>query len=171
MHLAGTTLGEHQSSARSSTPPTPKRGAYGRNFKSEIEAARFAPCAEPTPPARQVGEIVESWLKEHQPSAAYVKPHPFGAGAVSIMHVWLGPDKDAGVIVVAAPRTDFPSENETLLLHVAANQAVIALQRVEARAERTGTEPVRSRPRPKAVSRSTTNSARCLAARAATCCK
>ena len=188
MYLAGTTLGEHHSSARSFTPPTPKRGkgiggsnslvglmalpallearqpiqivgilldvllrvlhldfAYGRNFQPEIEAARFAPCAEPTPPARQVGEIVESWLKEHQPSAAYVKPHPFGAGAVSIMHVWLGPDKDAGVIVVAAPRTDFPSENETLLLHVAANQAVIALQRAEARAERTGTEPVHGR--------------------------
>src|SRR5258708_31595252 len=33
--------------------------AYGRNFQRDIEAARFAPCAQPTPPARQGGEIVD----------------------------------------------------------------------------------------------------------------
>jgi PAS domain S-box-containing protein len=119
--------------------------AYGRTLQPEqpaIEAARFAPRAEPTPPARQIGELIESWLADHQPSAAYVKPHPFGEGAVSIFHLWLGPEQDAGVIVVAAPRIDFPSENETGLLHLAANQAVFALQRTKVRAERTRTETV-----------------------------
>ena len=122
--------------------------AYGRYFQPEqpeIEAVRFAPCAEPTQSARQVGAIVESWLTEHQPSVAYAEPRPFGAGAVSIIHVWLGPDKDAGAIVLGAARTDFPSENETLLLHVATNQAVIALHRIEVRAERTRTEAVHRR--------------------------
>jgi len=94
--------------------------------------------AEPTP--QPAGRRKLSILAEgNQPSAAYVKPHPFGAGR-GLDHARLaGPDKDAGVIVVAPPATDFFVRDETLLLHVAAIQAVIALQRVEARAERTGT--------------------------------
>lgn len=88
-----------------------------------IEAARFAPCAKPPPSAWHVGEIIEPWLTVHRPSAPYVMPHPFGRGpAIDYSHL-VGTDQDAGVVSAAAPRIDFPSKIETLLMRVAVNQA------------------------------------------------
>jgi PAS domain S-box-containing protein len=105
-----------------------------------IEAVRFKLNGEAEMPACQLGELIDPWLKVHQPSTAYVMPHPCREGAVSIVHVWMGPDRDAGVVAVASHRIDFPSETETLLMRVAANQAMIELQRAQGRAERARTE-------------------------------
>ena len=123
--------------------------AYARvNFQPEqpaIEAGRFARHVVSPPPAQQLGEMIQPWLTIHQPSAAYVMPHPFGEGAVSIIHLWLGPDRDAGVVAAVAARVNFPSEVETLLLRVAANKAMIELQRAQVLAERERAEEVERR--------------------------
>jgi PAS domain S-box-containing protein len=121
--------------------------AYARlSFQPEtpaIEAFRVMPTPRAALPACKLGEFIKPWLKGHQPATAYVIPHPLGEGAVSIVHVWMGPDSDAGIVAAAARRIGFPSETETLLLRVAANQAVIELQRAQMLVERARTEATR----------------------------
>jgi PAS domain S-box-containing protein len=104
-----------------------------------IETVRFALAADAAMPASGLGEVIQPWLKVHQPFKAYVIPHPCGEGAVSIVHLWMGPDRTAGVIAAASRRIDFPSEIETLLLRVAVSQALIELQRAQVLAERART--------------------------------
>jgi len=56
-------------------------------------------------------------------------PNPFGSGAVRIMRVAIGLDGEEGVVVLGTQRTDFPTEEDRLLLSMALNQAAIVLQR------------------------------------------
>jgi PAS domain S-box-containing protein len=118
--------------------------AYARlSFQPEqppIEAVRFALTADAAMPASGFGEVIQPWLKVHHPFKPYVIPHPCGEGDVSVVHVWMGPDRNAGVVAAASRRIDFPSEIETLLMRVTANQALIELQRGQMLAERARTD-------------------------------
>lgn len=58
-----------------------------------------------------------------------------GDGDVSIMPLRLGLHAELGVIVAGSERADFPTQTESLLLSVAANQAAIGLQEARLLAE------------------------------------
>jgi len=58
-----------------------------------------------------------------------------GDGDVSIVALPLGLQGELGMMVVAAEREDFPRQTESLLLDVAANQAVIGLQEARLRSQ------------------------------------
>jgi signal transduction histidine kinase len=57
-----------------------------------------------------------------------VIPHPLQEGTLRIASARFGYVGDAGVIVAGSVRSDFPSEQERLLISVGANQAAIAIQ-------------------------------------------
>lgn len=77
---------------------------------------------------QQFGELLDRWLVSDQTSARCVMPNPTGEGEVSIASFSLGLQHEAGLLVAACRRPDFPTEVERLLLRVAANQAGIGLQ-------------------------------------------
>ncbi len=60
---------------------------------------------------------------------------PVGDGDISIVPLRLGLQGEIGVIVFGSERADFPGQTETLLLSVAANQAVMGLQEARLRNE------------------------------------
>ena len=70
-------------------------------------------------------------LDEAHPPASI--PHPVDGTPLCLSVVRFGITSDVGTIVVASHRPGFPSENERLLLGVAANQATVVLQRHQAR--------------------------------------
>jgi PAS domain S-box-containing protein len=53
---------------------------------------------------------------------------PTSRGPLTVVVTPVGMDAEAGLVVTAAQRPDFPAELETLLLSVAANQAMISFQ-------------------------------------------
>jgi PAS domain-containing protein len=55
-------------------------------------------------------------------------PNPADDGEVRIVPLRLGLMHEIGVLVAGSKRADFPTPTETLLLRVAANQALVALQ-------------------------------------------
>ncbi len=65
-------------------------------------------------------------------TAVFSLPHPFGDGIVQATATPIGAGCEFGVLVAASGQPDFPSEEDRLLLGVAANQAAIVLQRQRA---------------------------------------
>jgi formate hydrogenlyase transcriptional activator len=114
--------------------------AYGRlnvvAGKSPIEAIRVTQLQEMTPGPQDVGRLLEPWLTLSRPASASIVPNPVGEGEASIACLSLGRGQERGVVVAGSQRDDFPTHIETLLLMVAANQAVTELQRDEVLAER-----------------------------------
>ena len=62
-------------------------------------------------------------------------PNPFGEGGLAFLPLRLGPEAEGGMLVAVSPQADFPGQTETLLLNVAVNQALIALQEARLRSE------------------------------------
>src|SRR5205085_4720559 len=56
-------------------------------------------------------------------------PNPVGADTVRLTLLPIGYDETDGVLVSASKRSDFPSEEDHLLLSVAASHLAIVLQR------------------------------------------
>jgi hypothetical protein len=114
--------------------------AYGRlnvvAGESPIEAIRVAQPQKMTPGPRDVGRLLEPWLTLSRPASASKVPNPVGEGEVSIAYLSLGLEQERGVVVAGSQRDDFPTHIETLLLMVAANQAITELQRAEILTER-----------------------------------
>jgi formate hydrogenlyase transcriptional activator len=81
--------------------------------------------------ASEVGAAIAPWLLAQHSGVPYVVPNPFEQGDLRVTHLWLGAKKEVGVLLAASRRTGFPSATETLLLRVAANQAVVELQRAQ----------------------------------------
>ena len=59
--------------------------------------------------------------------------NPVGRGEVAIARFGLGLEDEVGVLVAGSQRADFPTDIETLLLRVAANQTAIGLQEARRR--------------------------------------
>jgi formate hydrogenlyase transcriptional activator len=108
-----------------------KVGAGG----SPTEAVRVAQDQDMSREPSDVIRVLQEWVNLHRPNSDCRVPNPVGAGEVSIAHFWLGIEKDMGVVVAGSQRADFPTNEETLLLKVAVNQAVIELQRAQVCAE------------------------------------
>jgi PAS domain S-box-containing protein len=96
------------------------RAAKHPGFKAEVERLRRRSKSE--------GFSVESAVLSNWPSQLRVALYPIGVG------------KDDGFVAVGSSNPNFPSETESLLLSVAANQAAVAVQaarlRIKAEMER-----------------------------------
>ncbi|HEY7221659.1 MAG TPA: sigma 54-interacting transcriptional regulator [Candidatus Binatia bacterium] len=81
--------------------------------------------------AHEVSRALQGWLTGDLPTMPFQAPNPIGEGNISIVPFRLGLLDEAGVLLAASRRADFPTEMERMLLQVAANQAVIALRETQ----------------------------------------
>ncbi|HLF97326.1 MAG TPA: sigma 54-interacting transcriptional regulator [Methylococcaceae bacterium] len=101
-----------------------------------LEICRVADRRDCPLPAQELGRALEPWFRLKTPGAVSVLASPLGTGNVALVYVWLGLDRERGVVAVGSRRADFPEELELLVLRSAVNQAVIELQRAEVFAAR-----------------------------------
>src|SRR5262245_8830008 len=94
-----------------------------------IEVARTAGGPTPGDQTRDIGRALAPWLDGAGTDPAPPLPDPVGPGTVRVAVVPIGCGRPYGVLVAGSQRTAFPSEEDQLLLSVAANQAAAALQR------------------------------------------
>lgn len=93
-----------------------------------IEEVRVAQSREMMP---RPEEIYEAFHDAKGEGPQEWPPHVrrrIGDGDVSVVPLRLGLEGEIGVIIAGSERSDFPDETETLLLRVAANQAVVWVQ-------------------------------------------
>ena len=75
-----------------------------------------------------IGRALDRWLTNDFANAPGAVPNPVGEGEVRIAPFRFGLMDEIGVLVAGSKRVDFPTPTETLLLRMAANQALAALQ-------------------------------------------
>ena len=106
--------------------------AYARFLKngngSATEVLRLANPQTTGVLPQDVGLAFKDSLTDASPTSPALIPNPIGEGEVSIAPLGLGLQDEIGFLVAASKRCDFPTRIETLLLQVAANQAVVGLQ-------------------------------------------
>lgn len=106
--------------------------AYARFLKtgngSATEVLRLAKSQTTNVPPEDVGLAFKDSLTDASPTSPALIPNPIGEGEVFIAPLQLGLQDEIGFLVAASKRRDFPTRIETLLLQVAANQAVVGLQ-------------------------------------------
>ena len=91
-----------------------------------IETVCFArPCSLA---AREVGGLLRESLAQQGDSAATRIASPVADGTISVLTMPLGVHGWLGQLIVGCRRKDFPLQTESLVLSVAANQAVIGFQ-------------------------------------------
>jgi PAS domain S-box-containing protein len=93
-----------------------------------IEAARVAQRQKKYQP-QDIGRALGGLLTNDAAISPLVVPNPVGEGDVNIARFPIRLPEEIGLIVVGSRRADFPTETETLLLGVAANQATIAMEK------------------------------------------
>jgi PAS domain S-box-containing protein len=94
-----------------------------------IEVARTAGGSTPTDQTGDIGRALAPWLDGAGIDSAPLLPNPVGPGTMRVVAVPIGCGRQDGVLVAGSRRTAFPSEEDRLLLSVAANQAAAVLQR------------------------------------------
>jgi PAS domain S-box-containing protein len=100
-----------------------------------IEAARGpSPQARPLEP-REIGAAIALQLGPDPEKWPLVARAPPGEREISLVPLRLGPQGELGVIVAACGRADFPTQTDTLLLNVAANQATLGLREAQTQIE------------------------------------
>jgi len=103
--------------------------------QAPFEMARFARSQEQIALQHEIGDLVNKWLA----SAPRRWPTPLrialGGGEISLVPLGIGLHGEMGVLVAGSERADFPQQTETLILSVAANQALIALHEARLRSE------------------------------------
>src|SRR5207248_678263 len=95
----------------------------GQTEEQEIEVARTAGGSTPTGQTRDIGRALAPWLNGAGIDSAPRLPNPVGPGTVRVVVVPIGCGRQDGVLVAGSQRTAFPSEEDSLLLSVGANQA------------------------------------------------
>jgi PAS domain S-box-containing protein len=96
--------------------------------EAPVEIVRIAESRGPMPTAHEICEALSQSLERDSRKWPPLLRNLMGEGEVSIVPMPLGLHGELGVIMAAAERADFPRQTETLLLSVAANQALIWLQ-------------------------------------------
>jgi signal transduction histidine kinase len=91
------------------------------------EVARCSQVHDSAENRQTIGRAVAPWLSDPFAPISVI-PHPLQEGTLRIASARFGYVGDAGVIVAGSVRSDFPSEQERLLISVGANQAAIAIQ-------------------------------------------
>lgn len=79
---------------------------------------------------QETARLLDPWLKLHAAGEARVIHNPLGAGMARILVVPIGLEAGFGFVAAVSPLINFPNDIDRLLLHVAANQAAIAVQNV-----------------------------------------
>ncbi len=79
-------------------------------------------------PAQLIGQLLEGDLNQKRPM---VVDNPLGGGTLQLAPVPIGINGKWGTIVAASSDSQFPTDEEVLLLRVASNQAAIALENAE----------------------------------------
>jgi signal transduction histidine kinase len=92
-----------------------------------MEVARCSQVRDSAENRQAIGRAVAPWLSDPFAPISVI-PHPLQEGTLRIASARFGYVGDAGVIVAGSVRSDFPSEQERLLISVGANQAGIAIQ-------------------------------------------
>jgi formate hydrogenlyase transcriptional activator len=119
--------------------------AYARLTRGDhpaLELVQTGPGGQNPPRPREVGRALEPWLSDGTLSPTRRAANPIGSGQVSMALVWLGLDREMGVVVAGCSRSGFPTDVEPLLLRVAVNQAVIELQAGQVRRARARAEEI-----------------------------
>src|SRR6202140_115083 len=92
-----------------------------------IEVLKIAPWAKWMLPD-EIHKTVNQWFGDDPRKWPSRLRAPIGGEGISVVSQRCGLHGEIGVIVAGSQRADFPEQNERLVLSVAANQAVIALQ-------------------------------------------
>jgi PAS domain S-box-containing protein len=92
------------------------------------ETVRVAPSQEHVFLPREVSTFIRRWLGEAPQKSLLQERCCIGDEEVSLVSWPLGLQREIGVIVAGSRRADFPQDTETLLLSIAANQALTGLQ-------------------------------------------
>ncbi len=79
-------------------------------------------------PPQDISRALNKWFEVDGQKSLPAIRHRFGDEDISIFPVPLGVRGESGMIVVGSGRADFPSQTESLLLSVAANQTSIGLR-------------------------------------------
>jgi PAS domain S-box-containing protein len=95
---------------------------------SPVEFVRLNQRRTAPPQPQEIGRALDRWLINQSAKAPLAVPNPAGDGEVRIAPLRLGLMDEIGMLVAGSKRADFPTPTETLLLRVAANQALVALQ-------------------------------------------
>ena len=95
---------------------------------SPVEFVQLAQGRAPPLQALEVGRELDRWLTNQSVNTPLVVPNPAGDGEVKMAPFRLGLTDEIGVLVASSKRANFPTPTETLLLRMAANQALVALQ-------------------------------------------
>src|SRR5208282_2674077 len=95
---------------------------------SPVEFLQLAQRRALPPQALEIGRALDRWLANESVNAPLVVPNPAGDGEVNVAPFRLGLTDEIGVLVASSKRASFPTPTETLLLRMAANQALVALQ-------------------------------------------
>src|SRR6266478_1605568 len=95
---------------------------------SPVEFVRLTQRRTAPPQPEEIGRALDRWLTYQSANAPLAVPNPAGDGEVRIAPLRLGLMDEIGMLVAGSKRADFPTPTETLLLRVAANQALVALQ-------------------------------------------
>lgn len=95
------------------------------------EVLRVADARNPKLTPQEISRMISSWLKDAEDNPLPLTGREFGGTDISIFSVPLGLHGEVGTIAVGSARPDFPSQTESLLLSVAANQTSIALREAE----------------------------------------
>ncbi len=95
---------------------------------SPVDFVQLAQRRASPPQALESVRALDRWLTNHYANAPLVVPNPVGDGEVKIAPFRLGLMDEIGVLVASSKRASFPTPTETLLLRMAANQALVALQ-------------------------------------------
>jgi PAS domain S-box-containing protein len=96
--------------------------------KTPIEVVKVAESQKPMPPPQEICKALNQWFGDDPQKWPPRLQASIGDGDISIVPLRLGLHGEIGVIAAGSERTDFPSQIESLLLSVAANQAAIGLQ-------------------------------------------
>jgi PAS domain S-box-containing protein len=95
---------------------------------SPVEFVRLTQRRAAPPQPQEIGRALDRWLTNQSANAPLAVPNPAGDGEVRIAPLRLGLMDEIGMLVAGSKRADFPTPIETLLLRVAANLALVALQ-------------------------------------------
>jgi PAS domain S-box-containing protein len=101
-----------------------------------VRLAQYQPALQP----QDVGRALATWLTSGPFIPPVTVPNPIGDGKVSLARFSLGIQEEAGLVMAGSGRADFPTQTETLLLNVAANQAAIALKGAQLASQRKQAE-------------------------------
>jgi PAS domain S-box-containing protein len=93
-----------------------------------LELLRVADSCKLKVPVQDIGMVLNHWLIGDGANSLPPTGSRFGGHDIAIFPVPLGIHGEIGMIVVGSERADFPSQTESLLLSVAANQASIGMR-------------------------------------------